>query len=185
MQKKRVQAIETERLLLISMSLEFLQAVLTNQVEEASTAADFLLPVPCSLTGMTWVITRRMQLIKEDHAQHPWMYRAIVRKHDKQMVGFISFHHKAPDPDLFLYSQSAAELGYTIEKEYRRQGYAKESAVAMMSWARREHNVQDFILTISPGNTPSLKMAESMGFQVIGERMDEIDGRELVMKVGC
>ena len=55
------------------------------------------------------------------------------------MLGHISFHHKAPDPDLLEYSERGAELGYTIEPEYRRHGYDRESAISMMEWAGREH----------------------------------------------
>ena len=97
------------------------------------------------------------------------------------MVGFISFHHKAPDPDLLEYSVLAVELGYTVEAEYRRHGYAKESAIAMIEWAGYERGVGDFVLSISPDNVPSLRLARSMGFQVVGEQMDEIDGLEHVL----
>ena len=53
----------------------------------------------------------------------------------------------------------------------------------MMQWAVREHSVHDFILSISPDNAPSLGLAQSMGFEVVGEQMDDIDGLEYVMKV--
>ena len=172
--------IESNRLLLISMSLAFLRAITNNDVPAAQHLVDFAVPLNCSLTKMIWA-SRRLQMIEADPTQHSWMYRSIVRKSDNQMVGFISFHHKAPDPDLLAYSNSAAELGYTIEPEYRRNGYAKESALAMMQWASREHHVRDFILTISPANLPSLKLAESMGFKIIGEHIDDIDGLEFVM----
>lgn len=98
------------------------------------------------------------------------------------MVGFISFHHKAPDPDLTEFSELGVELGYTVEQAFRRKGYAKESAIAMMDWANREFGVRDFVLTISPENHPSLEMAESMNFETIGEWDDPIDGLEFVMK---
>ena len=114
--------------------------------------------------------------------QQPWMYRAIVRKHDNQMVGFISFHHKAPDPELLAYARFAAELGYTIEQGYRRKGYAKESAIGMMEWAYTNFDVRDFILTIDPENVPSLNMARSMNFKIVGKKEDPVDGMELVLK---
>jgi [ribosomal protein S5]-alanine N-acetyltransferase len=98
------------------------------------------------------------------------------------MVGHTSFHHKAPDPDLAIYADVAAELGYTIESAYRRRGYATESARAMMQWAHTTHGVETFILSISPENTASLKLAESLHFHKIAERMDDVDGLELVFK---
>ncbi len=132
----------------------------------------------CSLLGHQ-SIERRLALIDADSEQHPWMYRAIVRKDDNLMVGHISFHHKAPDPDLLVYSDNAAELGYAIEPGHRRNGYARESALGMMNWAI-SRKVSAFILSISPENIPSIRMAESMGFRKISERMDETDGLEFV-----
>nr|MCH9687218.1 GNAT family N-acetyltransferase [Deltaproteobacteria bacterium] len=117
-----------------------------------------------------------------DPSQHPWMYRAIVRRHDGELLGHVSFHHKAPDPDLSRHGVTGAELAYTIESTHRRRGYAKEAAIGMMEWASREFDVRDFVLTISPDNLPSLRMAESMGFRIIGEQDDPVDGLEFVMK---
>ncbi len=34
----------------------------------------------------------------------------------------------------------------------------------------------------SPTNPPSLKLAESMNFQKVGEKIDDIDGLEYIMK---
>ena len=51
----------------------------------------------------------------------------------------------------------------------------------MMEWARHENGVEDFVLSVSPDNVPSLALARSMGFEVVGEQMDEIDGLEYVM----
>ena len=95
------------------------------------------------------------------------------------MVGHISFHHKAPDPDVVPYSEHAVELGYAIEQGYRRNGYARESALGMIDWAVKQ-KVYTFLLSISPENIPSIKLAESMGFKKISERMDETDGLEYV-----
>ena len=176
----QLQAIETDRLVLVSMTKRFLSALSESDLDLAQSSVEFAVSRPCSLAGSRF-IGRRLELIEKDPSQHAWMYRAVVRKSDHQMLGHISFHHKAPDPDLLEYSELAAELGYTIEPEYRRHGYAKESAVAMMEWAGREHGVRDFILSISPDNAPSLALARSMGFQVVGEQMDDIDGLEYVM----
>jgi ribosomal-protein-alanine N-acetyltransferase len=177
----RISPIETDRLVLVSMTKRLLSALSEDDLDAAGSSVDFAFARPCSLAGNPF-ISRRLDLIESDPSQHAWMYRAVVRKSDRQMLGHISFHHKAPDPDLRVYSEQAAELGYAIEPEYRRQGYAKESAIAMMEWAGREHGVRDFILSISPDNAPSLALARSMGFDVVGEQMDDIDGLEYVMK---
>ena len=181
MQTRNILPIETDRLMLHSLGVEFLRSISKGSIEKAQGLVDYHVPQNCSLLGHRQ-IGRRLRMIEADPCQHPWMYRAIVRKDDNMMIGFISFHHKAPDPDLSEYSELGAELGYTIEQEYRQRGYAKESAIGMMEWAYSNFGVRNFVLTISPGNHASLKMAESMNFAIVGEHDDQFDGLELVMK---
>lgn len=168
----------TSRLELISLSTECLRAMLKGDYTKAAVAGGFNVSSNCSLLRHP-SINRRLDLINKDTEQHPWMYRAIVRKDDNYMVGHISFHHKAPDPDLLEYSGNAVELGYAIEIDQRRKGYAKESVLAMMDWANKRE-VSVFVLSISPQNLPSLRLAESMGYRKISERIDDTDGLEYV-----
>jgi RimJ/RimL family protein N-acetyltransferase len=51
-----------------------------------------------------------------------------------------------------------------------------------MDWARREHAIRHFIVSVSPTNRPSLGMAAKLGFQRIGTQIDEIDGEEYVFE---
>lgn len=177
-----VPSILTDRLELVSLSIECLRAMFAADIARAQASGGFRVPRDCSLLGRPH-LERRVAMIIADAAQHPWMDRAIVRKDDNLMIGYISFHHKAPDPDLLEYSACAVELGYGIDSAFRRKGYARESALAMMAWANRQ-GVSTFLLSIGPQNIPSLRMAESMGFRKVGERMDEVDGREYVYVVG-
>lgn len=172
----------TDRLVLVSLTLECLRAMFAGDVARAQASGGFRVPRDCSLLGRPH-LERRAAMIAADPAQHPWMDRAIVGRDDNLMVGFISFHHKAPDPDLLEYSACAVELGYGIDPAFRRRGYARESALAMMAWANRQ-GVPTFFLSIGPENIPSLRMAESMGFRKIGERMDDVDGLEYVYVAG-
>jgi len=152
--------------------------MLNGDYGKAGASGGFIVSPECSLLRHS-SIQRRLAMIEEDPEQHPWMYRAVVRECDNVVVGHISFHHKAPDPDLLKYSSNAAELGYAIDASHRRKGYAKESALAMMEWANTQ-NVETFCLSISPQNMASLRLAESMGFRKISERVDETDGLEYV-----
>lgn len=167
--------------MLRSMSLPFLRLIVEGKCEVAQETCGFIMPPGTPLPGGLW-LKRRITLIEHDGEQHSWMYRAIIRKDDKRMVGYINFHHKAPDPDLLDFSRLAVELGYTIHPDYRRRGYAKESAIAMMEWANRESNVRTFILNVSPANSPSMHLAQAMNFKKIGERIDEFDGLEYTMR---
>jgi [ribosomal protein S5]-alanine N-acetyltransferase len=174
-----VPTIVSNRLRLVSLTVECLRALSERDARRARLSCGFAIPERCSLLGKPH-LGRRLAMIAKDPEQHPWMDRAVVTRKDNVMVGYISFHHKAPDPDLFEYSDCAAELGYTIEPDYRRNGYAKESALAMMEWAALCSHVTTFCLSIGPENTPSIRMAESMGFEKTSERMDDTDGLEYV-----
>ncbi len=162
------------------LSTECLQTLFVGDIEAARRTVDFLIPEACSLLGEYWV-GERLKMMEADPRQRDWMYRAIVRTFDRQMVGHISFHHKAPDPTFAEYSACGAELGYTIEPPYRRQGYASESIAAMMIWARTK-GVLDFFLTIDPENLASIALAEALGYERIGELQDEFDGLECLYR---
>lgn len=175
-----VPAIETPRLLLVPLSEAALRAFLSGDRAEAQRLCGFLVPPGCGLLGDPW-IERRLEMMRKDPSQRPWLNRAIVLKAENALIGNINFHHKAPDPDLLAYSPNAAELGYRIEEPRRRNGYARESALAMLLWAA-ERKAESFFLSIGPGNVPSLRLAASLGFRKTGERMDEIDGLEHVFR---
>jgi len=167
--------------MLQTMSLPFLRLIVEGKCEMAKGACGFIIPPGTPLPDGLW-LKRRIKLIELDTEQHRWMYRAIIRKDENRMVGYINFHHKPPDPDLLDFSRLAVELGYTIHPDCRRRGYAKESAIAMMEWANRVSNVRTFILNISPSNYPSIQLANALKFKKIGERIDELDGLEYTMQ---
>ena len=173
--------INTDRLRLESLSVGVLGSIVDEDLSIANDLLSYEIPSSSSMIGYPW-IERRLRMIEADSSQHPWMYRAIIQRSSNKMVGSISFHHKAPDPDLSAFSSNGAELGYTIEPEFRRLGYARESILGMIGWVDKEYGVKDIFVTISPENVPSMKLAESLGFVKVGEHQDDIDGLEYVMK---
>jgi RimJ/RimL family protein N-acetyltransferase len=168
--------IRSERLALVPMSRAFLRASLAEAERNAS---DLLgMRVPDEWFENVELMRIRLAQLERDPTLLPWLLRAIVRREDRVMVGHIGFH-TAPDPEyLRELAPGGVEIGYTIYPAYRRNGYASEAFAALMEWARREHGVQRFVLSISPLNDPSLRIAERFGFRKIGEQLDEIDGPE-------
>jgi RimJ/RimL family protein N-acetyltransferase len=119
---------------------------------------------------------RRLRQIAEAPGDAPWLLRAMVRREDRVMVGYINFHGRPDDA-------GRAELGYTVFEPWRRQGYATEAIIGMMRWASREAPVQAFVLSISPSNVASLALAAKLGFVQVGSQVDEIDGVEYVFEL--
>jgi RimJ/RimL family protein N-acetyltransferase len=166
-------AIKSERLDLVWMGPAFMQASLDGRIAEAERLIGARLPA-------VWPddeerLKRYLQRASSDPEELPWLGRAILRRSDNIYVGGVGFHGKPNE-------KGQAELGYGVEVLHRRQGYASEAALALIDWARREHGVRRFLLSISPDNFASQGVAAKLGFGKIGTRMDESDGLEYVFE---
>lgn len=170
--------LHSERLDLILMTPDFFSACLRHDKAEAERILG-VAPHP-ELFHREDLLARRLAQCSEEPAYAPWTLRAIVLRETGEMVGRIGFH-TCPNPDyLAELAPNAVEFGYEIYTPFRRRGYAEEACRGMMAWAAQQPGVERFVLSISPENTPSLKLAEKLGFHRIGEWMDEEDGLEWV-----
>lgn len=169
-------AIHSERLNLISMTAEFLEASLNRDVQAVT---QWLGSTPPD----EWLQTQdwpqmRLQQLRADPVLQPWLLRAVILRATGEMIGHVGFH-TAPNPDyLQPYAPGGVEMGYTIYPAFRQQGYATEAVAALMAWATQEHRVSRFVLSISPRNLPSRRIAAHFGFRKVGSHVDEIDGPE-------
>jgi len=109
---------------------------------------------------------RRGQL-QTDPARYPWSVRAIVLRAERRMIGFVNFHGAPGVNDNG--TVGALELGWTVFPTERQQGYATETAVALMEWATETHGVRHFISSTTPDNRASLRVHEKLGFAQTGE----------------
>ena len=55
------------------------------------------------------------------------------------------------------------EIGWTLRSDYWGRGYATEAAVRCVDYAFSELRRDRFVSLISPGNAPSIKVAERLG----------------------
>jgi|SRR5215208_2101316 len=168
--------IQTPRLDLIAVSPDFLKASIRGDLESASQLIG--LDTPAEWLDAQWLMEMRLAKMRDDPTLEPWLLRAIALRETKTMVGFIGFH-TLPGPDyLNQYAPGSVEFGYTIFSDYRRRGYASEAAEALMDWATREYQVRRFIVSISPTNEPSLRVAQKFGFRKVGSFTDPEEGPE-------
>jgi RimJ/RimL family protein N-acetyltransferase len=121
---------------------------------------------------------RREQLAR-DPARAPWLLRAIVRRSDSLMVGYVNFHGPPGVNDTG--TRGAVELGWTVFPDHRRQGYATETATGLMEWAAREHHIAHFISSTTEENLASLRVHEKLGFRRTGEIVDG----EVIFELRC
>jgi RimJ/RimL family protein N-acetyltransferase len=167
--------IASARLELVLLTADCVDAVLAGERERAEKIGGFRLRPEWPDENDEHFLRHRLTEMREDPESEPWFTRAMVDPATREMIGHIGFHGP-PNDGVWL------ELGYTVFPEHRRKGYAIEAAEALMTYARAEHGIKRFVLSISPENAPSLAMAAKMGFVRCGEQMDEIDGLEWVFE---
>jgi ribosomal-protein-alanine N-acetyltransferase len=173
--------IQTDRLDLVSMTPEFLRASIDGDVAEASRILQISLPADWPGENRPNLLIRLKQL-ENDPALQPWLTRAMRLQATGAMVGMIGFHGVPGVEYPCPVSAGAAEFGFRVFPEYRRQGYAREAAVALMHWAVTQQRVTDFVVTIRPDNVASQRLARGLGFVRRGFHIDEVDGVEDVLE---
>lgn len=82
-------------------------------------------------------------------------YWAVEEKHSQNFVGCVGLWQSPGWPEL--------ELGYWIMEPYFGKGYAKEACVACIEVARGELNAESLVSYIDAENSPSIRLAESLG----------------------
>lgn len=70
--------------------------------------------------------------------------------------------------DLTPHGFDAPEQGWALNPAMHGKGYATEAAIAMIRWAEPHFGRTDFVCMIAPENTPSLRVAEKLGYREFG-----------------
>jgi [ribosomal protein S5]-alanine N-acetyltransferase len=172
-----VPVIRTERLELVSFSAEAMRAAAAGESKRAEEllGATIVGGVDDQLREFFEI---RLADLAADPGLQPWLGRAVVLGSDpegRRVIGSVGFHGR---PD----ATGRAEIGYQIEPASRGRGFASEAVRALLDWAAREHDVRSFRGSIAPDNAASLALAARLGFVVVGRRMDDVDGEELVLE---
>ena len=172
-----VPPIRTERLELASMTVPFMQALVARDLAAAEREIGAHVPawLPDQLDDF---LRYRLAQLAVDPSIREWLGRAMLLtdgKGRRRVVGTIGFHGP---PD----AQGRAEIGYSVDPVYRRQGLARESIRALLDWAGEAHGIHRFIASISPTNEASRRLAAGFGFAQVGTQVDDIDGLELVFE---
>lgn len=167
--------VRSQRLDLMAMSLELMEAVLSGDRERAQVMAGYRIP-PDWPAGMEPTLRFRIAIARKQPEALPLLFRAMVlRKDPGVVVGRIGFHGPADDSGML-------EIGYEVFPDHQRQGYAREAVIAMFGWARQDPGVRRFRATVSPGNAPSRRLVAGLGFVEDGSQWDEEDGEETIFE---
>jgi RimJ/RimL family protein N-acetyltransferase len=87
---------------------------------------------------------------------------AVERRQDGATIGHVGFFDFLRDCDPSIAGQ--AEMGWILSPAAHGQGYAGEACRAILDWFAHQFGKQPIWALISPGNDPSMKLAEKLGF---------------------
>jgi RimJ/RimL family protein N-acetyltransferase len=116
---------------------------------------------------------RRSRQIEEDPAAAAWVTGVVWDPEIRTAVGRAGFHGP---PD----ESGMVEVGYAIDPEYRRRGYARAALAVLLARAAVEPAVTTVRASVRPDNTASRALVAEFGFAAVGEQWDDEDGLETV-----
>jgi RimJ/RimL family protein N-acetyltransferase len=92
---------------------------------------------------------------------------AVVRKSDDQLIGMVALFNawRALEPEF----GEEPEMGWIFHTNFHGQGIASEACRAVLDWAEASLDPTPIWIIIAPGNEPSFRLAQRLGF----ERLDD------------
>ena len=144
--------IQTERLLLVALMPEDIEALIARDFGRFAALSGFRFPPDNPDIGdLAW----HLRAIRADERHLPWRMRVIVERSSKTVVGSINL--KGPP------SAGDVEIGWGLIEEVRGRGYATEASAAVIQWARQQAGVSSISATIPDDNYSSQRLAKRLG----------------------
>lgn len=89
-----------------------------------------------------------------------WFQFVIVEQSSNILIGDIGIHFLDTDSE-----NKQVEIGYTLNKDFRRKGYASEALKTIINYLINSLNKHRIIASIDPLNIDSVKLVERLGFR--------------------
>ncbi len=150
--------LSSERVRLVPITPERAQAMLAG-TPEPDLPWEHGFPLP-ALKG---VLERIVTAEGAGFSQHPDFAYVLVRCADGHAIGAAGFHGPPGEA-------GEVEIGYALVPAARGAGFAGEATELLVAWARRQPGVKTVTARVDPGNTPSIRLLERLGFEPDGDR---------------
>jgi RimJ/RimL family protein N-acetyltransferase len=164
-----VPALETERLRLVPVTLEAIEAVLDHDRARAEAAVGAQFPPKWpddELVALGFPYSR--EAIRAAPEQRLWGDSLVCLKGEARIIGSVVFHGHPAD--------GVAEVAYAVEAGSRSQGYASEAVRAAVDWALAQHGIAAVQATTFPWHTASLGVIRRLGMSQIATRDHDLLG---------
>lgn len=99
-----------------------------------------------------------VEQLEADPSLLGWGVWLMVHIVDQKIIGDLGFKGR---PD----AEGTVEIGYSVVRGYRRQGYAGEAVRALVDWAFAQQDVKRITAECDLDNSPSIRILEKLGFR--------------------
>lgn len=114
--------------------------------------------------------------VEADPKQAPWVARVIYDPRYHISVGRAGFH-RPPN------ARGMVEVGYSVDPEHRRKGYARAALTTLINRATCEPSARVLRAAIRLDNEASRNLALQCGLVAVGEQWTDEDGLEVVYEI--
>lgn len=168
-------ALVTDRLRLVPITLEAIEAVLDHDKARAEAVVGAKFPDAWPNDDL---VALGFPFSREALRAHPdirlWGDSLVLKKDEPRVVGSVVFHGHPAD--------GIAEVAYSIEETSRCQGYAIEAVSACVQWALSHPTIRAVQATTFPWHIASLGVIRRLGMAQIGTREHDTLGELLVFE---
>ncbi|MEO8703515.1 MAG: GNAT family N-acetyltransferase [Kofleriaceae bacterium] len=168
-------ALTTERLRLIPITLDAIEAVLDRDKVRAEAIVGAAFPPAWpndELVALGFPFSR--EALRASPETRLWGDSLVLLRDEPRIVGSIIFHGHPAD--------GVAEVAYSIEERSRRQGLAIEATCAAVDWALTQAGIQAVQATTFPWHVASLGVIKRLGMAPVGSREHDTLGELLVFE---
>lgn len=89
-----------------------------------------------------------------------WFQFVVIERRSDTLIGDIGIHFLETDSE-----NMQAEIGYTLDKNYRKKGYATEALTEIIDYLINDLNKHRIIASIDPTNIDSIRLMERLRFR--------------------
>jgi ribosomal-protein-alanine N-acetyltransferase len=168
-------ALVTERLRLVPVNLEAIEAVLDHDRARAEAAVGATFPHAWpndDLVALGFPFSRAA--LRASPEIRLWGDSLVLLRDEPRVIGSVVFHGHPSD--------GIAEVAYSVEESSRCQGYAIEATRACVEWALAQPGIEAVQATTFPWHLASLGVIRRLGMTQIGVRDHDSLGELLVFE---
>jgi RimJ/RimL family protein N-acetyltransferase len=168
-------ALITDRLRLVPITLEAIEAVLDHDQRRAEAIVEARFPpgwpnAPLLDVGFPY----SREAIRADPEVRLWGDSLVILRDEPRVVGSVVFHGHPAD--------GIAEIGYAIEERARGIGLATEATRACAEWALAQPGITALRATTFPWHIASLGVIRNLGMRQVATRDHDTLGELLVFE---